>query len=106
MPGRVDRCHEMILMQAQPREAVIAAIPLRILVGQWRAFDAGDAADPACQRVIAEIVGAQAAALLAERIKMSAQAEAQCGGGGIGRNRKREGRSTHVISLATGFGLA
>ncbi|GLQ52418.1 hypothetical protein GCM10010872_38670 [Dyella flava] len=96
----------MILVQAYPRQAVVAAIPWRIRIRQGRRLDAFHAANPARQWRIAEIVGPQPTALLPKCLKMGVQAKAQCGGGGIGRDRERKGCNEHVVSLATGLGLA
>ena len=78
-----------ILLQREPRQPVVAAFPAREFRRQRVGLEAVDASDPGRQRAGAEIVGAQAAATLAQRAAERVEAAAAGGGGGAGGDRQR-----------------
>lgn len=80
--GRLHGLRHAVLLQGQPGQAVVAALPLLHGIGQYHFFHAIDAADPAGQqRLRAEIVATQAAAAGAQGGGLGRKPGAERGGG-------------------------
>ena len=78
-----------ILIQPEPGEAMIARIPTRPFRRQRGLLDAGDAADPARQRLRAEVVVHKSTLPRRQRLRECARAAAGGAGGGEGGDGKR-----------------
>src|SRR5690606_23776949 len=89
---RVDRLEQAVLLQRQPRQAVVAALPLRQCRRQRRVLDALHAADPGRQRGVAEIVAAQPPAPRPQRRQLRSAPGTERGGGSVGADRQRRHR--------------
>ncbi len=96
----VHAVEEAVLVQAQPGQPVVAAIPAGQRGRQRDGLHAIDAADPARQRRAAEIVRAQAAAGMPQCIELGGEAVAEGGSGGVRSDRERCHRMRHRESLA------
>ena len=90
---------EAVLVQAQPGQPVVAAIPRAKGGGQGDVFHAVDAADPAGQRRAADVVRTQPAARMLERVELCCEAAAHGGSGGIRGDREGCHEDGHQESL-------
>src|SRR3546814_12663999 len=82
-----------VLLQGQPRQAVVAAVQVREFGRQLRVLKSVDAADPGVQALLAhgaraEVVAAQPASAFAQGRSLSVASAAERGGGGVGRDRQ------------------
>ena len=81
-----DGVQQAVLLQRQPGQRVVAAVQLGQVGGQGDGLHALDAADPAVQRRVAEVVAAQPAAAFTQPLALCIPARAQRGGGGVGQD--------------------
>lgn len=80
--GGLHGLRHPVLLQCQPGQAVVAAIPRVQRIGQHNLFNAIDAPDPAGQqRLRPEIVATQAAASGGQRGGLGGKPGTECGGG-------------------------
>jgi len=100
---RARGAQEAVGAEAEPGEAVVAAVVPGQLVGQGDLFDAVDAPDCTGQGRRGEIVRAQAAAPIAQRLDVrsaSAPERGRCGMRGDGKRRNAAGHASNRVGMA------
>src|SRR3546814_15269124 len=91
---------ETVLLQAEPGQPVVAAVPGGERGGQGGVFHAIDTTDPARQWRTADVVRTQAAARMFERSELCREAAAHGGSGGVRGDREGCHQNGHPESLA------
>jgi hypothetical protein len=100
---------ETVGVQAEPSQAMVAAVEVAQVRGQVDRFDAVDAAYRARQRRVGEVVRAQPAAALAQRaqVRLAPAAErGRCGESGDGERRDAAGHAVKASKSARNYAMA
>jgi len=96
---RGDGFHHPVLLEREPGQTVVAAVPVGESGRQHDVFHALDPADPALEQVAAgraaEIVGAQSAAACAQRFELRIAPAPERGGRGVIADGERADRQRH-----------
>ena len=86
--GTFDRAEKPVLLECEPGEPIVAAIPVLELPRQRHAFEVVTAADPCREWVLSKVVGSQAAAPAGQRSEVRHESVAERRGDRKGIDRE------------------